>query len=690
MDIFRNEQSLTERLELVIERIKEIPDELANSEGLADSFYLDFFNSKAKYIIYMLSVYQDGNTNYSDKENNYKMYEDIIGDNYLSSYSNPDYAEERLGALGGLFSYIAAELQGLPGYIFDNKIAQMVFLLEMFLQVYFLFISGDKLTISSVRDIIYYYVYDYIDYFALDRMLDTFTSEDSLGYNIIMNEDLSNSNYLYKYGEYISDTEIKLAEYLAKLPEDRIDLLASTYTEGFRRGFDVMGISFEGKNRVWIRYHLGQERIVKRAIEMFKEMGLDTIISRCAINRAVRRQVIKQGYESTSPNMQFEYDHRNDDRFYLDKAFAKKRVEAAEECYKKLREEVTGFAGPAVIETFGEKRFSPVSKESVAPLDEAQQEISRKMYGEMGEISNKYLPGDSYSFTIIAFPLPDIGDNFEEIFDEIININTLDNEKYKKIQQSIIDTLDKADVVRVVGMNGNRTDMTVKMRKLESPEKETQFENCTADVNIPLGEVFTSPVLEGTHGTLNVSSSYLNGYKFDNIEFKFEDGVVTDYNCDNYISQGSEGIEKGKQYIKENILFNHEFLPIGEFAIGTNTYAYSVARKYDILEKLPILIVEKTGPHFALGDTCYSHAEDHAVFNPDGKEIVSRSNSFADLRESEPEKAYFNCHTDITIPYNELGRLFAIYEDGTEVDIIVKGRFVLPGTEELNAMIDDN
>ena len=133
MDIFSNEQSLTERLELVIERIKEIPDELANSEGLADSFYLDFFNSKAKYIIYMLSVYQDGNSNYSDKENNYKMYEDIIGDNYLSSYSNPDYAEERLGALGGLFSYIAAELQGLPGYIFDNKIAQMVFLLEMFL-----------------------------------------------------------------------------------------------------------------------------------------------------------------------------------------------------------------------------------------------------------------------------------------------------------------------------------------------------------------------------------------------------------------------------------------------------------------------------------------------------------------------------------------------------------------------------
>ena len=690
MDIFSNEHSLTERLELITDRIKEIPDELAGSEELANSIYLDFFYSKAKYIEYMLKVYQEGIDQYSDKDSNYKMYEDIIGDNYLTSYSNPDYAEERLGAMGGLFSYISAELQGLPGYIFDDKTGQIVFLLEMFLQVYFLFISGDKLTISSVKDIVYYYVYDYIDYFALDRMVDTFTTEVSRGLDIIMHEDLSSPDYLYKFGEYISDTEIKLAGYLAKLPEERIDLLASTYTEGFRRGFDVMGISFEGKKRVWIRYHLGQERIVKRAIEKFKEMGLETIISRCAVNRAVRRQVIKQGYESTSPNMQFEYDHRNDDRFYLDKAFAKKRVEAAEEGYKKLGDEIKGFAGPAVIETFGEKRFSPVPKDSVAPLEEAQQEISRKMYGEMGEISNRFLPGDSYSFTIIAFPLPDIGDDFEEIFDETISINTLDNDKYIKIQQSIIDALDKADVVRVVGMNGNRTDMTVKMRKLAEPDKETQFENCTADVNIPLGEVFTSPVLEGTHGTLNVSSSYLNGYKFDNIEFMFEDGVVTDYSCDNYKTQGDEGVEKGKQYIKENILFNHEFLPIGEFAIGTNTYAYSVARKYDILEKLPILIVEKTGPHFALGDTCYSHAEDHPVFNPDGKEIVSRSNTFADLRETEPEKAYFNCHTDITIPYNELGRLFAVYEDGAEVDIIVNGRFVLPGTEELNAMIENS
>jgi hypothetical protein len=80
--------------------------------------------------------------------------------------------------------------------------------------------------------------------------------------------------------------------------------------------------------------------------------------------------------------------------------------------------------------------------------------------------------------------------------------------------------------------------------------------------------------------------------------------------------------------------------------------------------------------------------EDHAVYNPDGKEIISRENDFSLLRDTEPDKAYFNCHTDITIPYNELGRLYTVSESGEEIDIIVEGRFVLPGTEVLNAAFD--
>ena len=54
------------------------------------------------------------------------------------------------------------------------------------------------------------------------------------------------------------------------------------------------------------------------------------------------------------------------------------------------------------------------------------------------------------------------------------------------------------------------------------------------------------------------------------------------------------------------------------------------------------------------------------------------------LRFEDESSAYFNCHTDITIPYDELGSITAVREDGTKQELILNGRFVLSGTEMLN------
>ena len=158
------ENDILERLALASERIKEIPDEIANgSDALSEYDYRDFFSVKAGYIIYMLDVYnalEEGRYSLT-KEQNYKLYEDILGDNYNTSYSNPDYAEERLGIMGQAFSFISAELQGLPGIIFDGKVDQLVYLLELFLELYYMFKTEEYMTLSSVKDAIYYYAFDY-------------------------------------------------------------------------------------------------------------------------------------------------------------------------------------------------------------------------------------------------------------------------------------------------------------------------------------------------------------------------------------------------------------------------------------------------------------------------------------------------------------------------------------------------
>lgn len=155
------------------------------------------------------------------------------------------------------------------------------------------------------------------------------------------------------------------------------------------------------------------------------------------------------------------------------------------------------YAGPAVIEVFGEDPFSPQTKPTVWKLSDKQQKMSVEYASKAAEITNHYIPHDQYSFTIIAYPIPEIGADFEEIFDAVVEVNTLDNEKYKSIQQTMIDCLDDAEYVQVLGKGGNQTDMKVMLHKIDR-KTQTNFENCLADVNIPLGEVFTSPVLNGT------------------------------------------------------------------------------------------------------------------------------------------------------------------------------------------------
>ena len=73
--------------------------------------------------------------------------------------------------------------------------------------------------------------------------------------------------------------------------------------------------------------------------------------------------------------------------------------------------------------------------------------------------------------------------------------------------------------------------------------------NCVADVNIPVGEVFTSPVLAGTGGILHVKKVYLNGLQFKDLKLVFDCGQVIDYSCANFETE-----EENRAYIEDNIL----------------------------------------------------------------------------------------------------------------------------------------
>lgn len=683
MDLDEEKIIFSERFELAYEKIKALSE---SREDISDK-YSDFFSKTARFIMQLYELdekIEKGELMQASMDElaaiNKALYEDILPNNYEKSNGNPEYAVATYGKeYGKLFAMLYTQLRGMISYTFEQRKQEFLIFAELFIQIACLFCGNEEPAVKEIKDIIYWFFYDYSDIFFGKRTVDMVDVTDKFEENIIRNATGDDLRYLYSYGEYVSDNEIKMAEFIWSLSEAEVKTIAETYANGFLISFEKGGKDRSIKNIANMRFHVGTERIVKYAMDILKEAGFDFAIFR----HGVLCTESSAGYESANANPQFSYDHSSDMAVFLDKNLVSRALDSIKNAFEKMGDIPKGYGGPVCLETFGENPFTPhICKEALNYTD-SQRKIYLEYNTKRIDIINKYTLGEHRSFTIMALPVPEIGDNYTEIFEAVCKINTLDYEEYERIQQTMIDTLDKCDKVRIRGMAPNRTDLTVNLFKLTDPDKQTIFENCVADVNIPVGEVFTSPKLQGTNGELFVGKVYLGSLLYENLSLIFKDGRVVDYTCTNFDDE-----EESKKYVFENVLNYNENIALGEFAIGTNTTAYAAGVKYNISGKYPILIAEKTGPHFAVGDTCYSHEEDQTIIAPNGKEVVAKENEVSMLRKTEPEKAYFGWHMDVTIPYDELDSITGITADGKEISIISRGRFVLPGTEELNRELD--
>lgn len=669
-----NEQA-AERFLLMKERIGEI-----TSEAAAPEPYADYFRRTAAFLQMLADLAEEERAGTLMEKSlaecerrNQALYADVLPEAYENSYGNPDYAAERLGEMfAPALSLLYAHIRRKICEVYRGNLLNVTVAMELFVEIYNCFErmadgEAQEEVEREIRAAVYWYFHDYSELFYQESIRRQIDAAEDFEADIVKNADLQDLRYLYRYGAYVGEDARGVAAFLNGMTEQEIEKMADAYTEGYRIGFEVTGKDLSKKKTVRIHYPIGFERIVRAAVRNFEKMNLQ----------------VTTAAEGIPVNRQFDYDHREDGAYYVDKAYVERCLEVRKTFFEEMKEKAAGMAGPAVLEVFGEKPFLPKQRRHALGYSEKQRQLCVYEMNMAGQIQNRYIKGEERSYTIIAWPVPSIGPKFAEIFAKTTEINTLDYTLYRDIQQKIIDVLDGADRVHITGKGANRTDIFVNIWKLLHPERDTAFENCVADVNIPVGEVFTSPVLAGTEGKLFVSRVYLRGLFYENLEIDFKEGMVSDYTCTNFDDEAAN-----RNYIRDNVLMHHDTLPMGEFAIGTNTLAYRMARDFDIADKLPILIAEKTGPHFALGDTCYSHEEDNVSYNPDGKAIVARENAVSALRHEDAGKAYFNCHTDITIPYDELDRITVIRKDGSTTDIIADGKFVLAGTELLNGPLE--
>jgi hypothetical protein len=641
--------------------------------------YFDFFHKTGKMILDLCSLEEYlGEKHFSSKtleelqEENRKLFLELLEDNYAASYANPSYCVSIFGdQIGQLISYFYCLFRGYTPFIFLHKIFKMEEYNQLFIKAYEYIKKVEEIEYDQLKLVlteVQIKEKSTEQYYRYKEMYDKnfkFYSE------IVEDSDLNDYRYLFRAGSYITDNEMRTAQFLSSYSPDKIKKLAKVIVKAYLRGFerDNKLEYLKVKSTVGLYYKIGLERLYREIIDEFRKVDLKT--------------VFLSAY-STKPNKQYEFDHKFDNALYISEEYNDMLLESVEYGMKQNQDALKEYSGILYIQDFGEKLFSPESKKEILKLSPHQQKLFQDFNTKVYQIIDKYNPNSETSFCIVGFPVPEIGEHYEAIFDETVNLNTLDSENYEIIQQKMIDVLDQADYVHVKGVGTNKTNFRIKIQPLEDPLTQTNFANSGASVNIPAGEVFTSPQLKETNGVLHVEETYQSGFRYDNLFLEFTDGYVTNYSCTNFDSE-----EENKKYIEENLLFPHKTLPIGEFAIGTNTVAYLMAQKYDIMNLLPILIYEKTGPHFALGDTCFSREEDVISYNHlNKKQFCAVDNEKSIQRKTNPQEAYTNKHSDIVLGFDSIEFITAILHNGEKVDIIKDGRFVLEGTEDLNQPLD--
>ncbi len=141
--------------------------------------------------------------------------------------------------------------------------------------------------------------------------------------------------------------------------------------------------------------------------------------------------------------------------------------------------------------------------------------------------------------------------------------------------------------------------------------------------------------------------------------------------------------------MKDYLLAGYQALPLGEFAIGTNTTAYAAAEKYKNSRPASDIDRGKNGAAFCHWRYLLCQSGRPCRLQSDGKEIIARENEISARRHEAGFQAYYNCHTDITIPYDEIAEILVVDRDENMIPIIQDGAFVLEGTEALNRPLNN-
>ncbi|MCK4255853.1 leucyl aminopeptidase, partial [candidate division WOR-3 bacterium] len=444
-----------------IVRIREICDKTMDYQKVEKKKeYYRFFNRIGNLILKFANLEKNLNKEYFSKKTfeelqreNDEFYSELFLKNYKKNYPEPTYCVNIFSdGFGQLLSCFYIEYRQFITHTFYHKIYKMEEYNRLFIDV-FDYIRNNKIEYETLKRLITAHQKKDKTNEIIFRMKEQFDIDFRYFKDIVEKADISDLRYLFSYGKFITDNEIKTAKYLLNYPKKKIKQLTNQITTAYIKGFIRDNKDITKKSTVGIIFNVGQELIIRQLIKDLKRYNLDATIL---------------GIYSSKASKQYNYDHRFDLALYLDSEYTGLIEKGYSKACKNCSDIMSIFSGLIHFGNFGKLPFTPENKKECLKLSDEQQKLFQIHQNNIMKIQDKYMPRQETSFTAISFPSPEIGENFEKIFEDILEINMLSTDKYELIQQRIIAILDKADFVHVKGREKNKTDIIVKMQEIKN------------------------------------------------------------------------------------------------------------------------------------------------------------------------------------------------------------------------------
>ena len=196
----------------------------------------------------------------------------------------------------------------------------------------------------------------------------------------------------------------------------------------------------------------------------------------------------------------------------------------------------------------GVRAFNNVSEMADVPADKMN------LYFRVNSPTREQLVNDT-KWSVMKYPnaaMAQLASMSEDAFtDFYYDVCTMDYAKMSKAMDPLVKLMEKTDQVHIVGPG---TDLTFSI-------KDIPVIKCDGKINIPDGEIYTSPVRDSVNGVITYNTpSQEQGYTYENIRFEVKDGKIIDATCnDNKRINELLDTDEGARYF-------------GEFAIGVHPY----------------------------------------------------------------------------------------------------------------------